>query len=517
MTMRKNLFWRELPRLSLALVALTVLSSFASADDRFALAVGPHGDLAVFGLHGEKVGSYTMPTIGQAVNINGGPSFQVSYGRDVNDHVSVILSPDAAHPQDLHFSVLNKAVDADKAAVVTLTFSSSLNSVKVDPGYVGVVHVNAEGVDHELVAHQEPVRPVKKQSLPPPAENSSSPATAASGDSAPALHTTPAPRMNTELAPRDLPPSSGAGSGSTSGASLVPVAGSNSEEVHTSLSKKRLFWAEPVTSPNAKLPHVGLDEMKLVAVHGSVSIRRPDGTTERGANGTLVPSGSHVVTTAGSSAAVLMGGVDSARLLPNSNVAVAQGMEGTVRHTTVDLESGTVFSRVGRRPGETQKYEVRTPQGVAAARGTEYADTLRNGIHFVFVNKGVVDLLVNGKVVATVTGVSGVIGKGAMGEPHPSEAEMERVLDEILQELQPFNVTTIQALFDYESGHATPEEIALLRSELYGSLLVDDDTPYFNPTVAAAIPVALHDLFPQNVDAFHTKSDEPTSSAETGF
>jgi hypothetical protein len=511
--------------LSVALSALFLLlaaSSWSWAQDRFALAVGPHGDLVVFGPHGEKAGTYTLPTIGQAVTINGGPSFQISYGRDVNDRLSVILSPDSAHPQDLHFSVLNKTIDADKLAVVTLTFSSNLNSVKVDPGYVGVVQVNSQSVHHEAVAHQEPMR---KQPAPAASETASSSTTTFSttassstaSTSAPSLRTSPAPRMNTELAPRDLPPASGQ-PGTGGSAVLTPVTGTPSEEVSTNLSKKRLFWAEPVTSPNAKLPHVGSDEMKLVAVHGSVSVRRPDGTTERGINGTLVPSGSHVVTTAGSSAAVLMGGVDSARLLPNSNVAVVQNMEGTVRHTTVDLESGTVFSRVGRRPGETQKYEVRTPQGVAAARGTEYADTLRNHIHFVFVNKGTVDLFVGGKLVGTVTGVNGTIGKDAMGEPRPSQEEMDRVLNEVLEELQPFNVTTIQALFDYESGHATPEEIALLRSELYGSLVVDDDVPYYNPALGAGMPVALHDLFlPQDVFPFKTHADEPTSSAESSF
>ena len=514
--MRKKLFWVRSSSFWLALLLCSFISGVASADDNFALAIGPRGELAIFGSHGEKAGSYSIPTIGQAVSINGGPSFQVSYGKDVNDHVSVILSPDSAHPQELHFSVLNKTVDADKSAVVTLTFSSSLNSVKVDPGYVGVVRVNSENVHHELATHQEVTRPVKTASLPPPAEPTAAvPAVTSSSESAPSPHATPAPRMNTEVAPRDLPPAGGTSSNS---ASLQPVSGSSSEEVTTSLSKKRLFWAEPVTSPNAKLPHVASDEMKLVAVHGAVSVRRPDGTTERGANGTLVPTGSHVLTTAGSSAAVLMGGVDSARLLPNSNVVVAQNMEGSVRHTTVDLEGGTVFSRVGRRPGETQRYEVRTPQGVAAARGTEYADTLRNGIHFVFVNKGVVDLIVGGKVVATVTGASGTIGKGAMGEPHPSEAEMERVLNEILEELQPFNVTMIQALFDYESGRASPEEIALIRSELYGSLVVDDDTAYANPTLAASVPVALHDLFSaKDVNPFKTKADEPTSSADAGF
>jgi hypothetical protein len=290
--------------------------------------------------------------------------------------------------------------------------------------------------------------------------------------------------------------------------------------VSTTQAQPRLFWAEPVTSPDGSTPHVASNEMKLVAVHGSVSVKMPDGTVQHGINGMLVPPGAMVSTAAASSAAVFSGGVNSERLLPNSGMVVNQTMDGSVRHTTVDLQKGSVFARVGKRAGETQQYEVRTPDGVAAARGTEYAVTLVDGVTLVFVNSSTVQLWVNGALIETVTGKHGHISHGSMGKPTPSEAEFARVLNELLEELQPFNTTMIKALFDYESGTATAAEKALIEAELLGSLDVSDgDVGYYLDQGGAPIPVSFQSLFAQqnqSVAQFSTPPDEGTSSTQTG-
>jgi hypothetical protein len=511
----------QLGRLYVLLCSVFILgaaSNFVQGDDRFALAVGQHGDLLVFGPHGEKAGDFSPPAIAQPVAINGGPSFQVSYGRDVNNMLTAILSPDASHPSDLHFSVLNKTVDTDKQAVVTLTFSSSLNRVKVDPGYIGLVQVNSRkvGVAKSATHHAAPA--------------GTSSAAASSFPS----HAAPAPRMNADdIAPRGLPPTSNdpapEGASSNSMAIAQPVADAvpaGSGRVN----KRRLFWPEPVTA-GAHAPHVGPNEMKLVAVHGSVVVKTPDGGSEKGTNGMLVPSGATVETSSNSSAAVFMGGVDSARLAPNSGVIVAQNMEGTVRHTTVDLKKGAVFSRVGKRPGETQNYEVRTPDGVAAARGTEYLvvmftfttpDGVVHNVEAVFVNEGTVPVYVNNRLVGTITGGSGTIGMGSMGSPPLTQTQLQQIEEETLTEMQGFNVTTIQALFDYESGATlTQAEKDLLAEELYGAVPTDPDFAFtasdnqFLATVAAA----LHDLIPSqadNLNADAVPADESDTSAPPG-
>ncbi len=477
-----------------SVLLLGAASLAARADDRFSLAVGQHGDLLIFGPKGEKVADLPIPSISQPVTVNGTTSFQVSYGRDVNDKLTAILAPNATQPEDLHFNVLNKSVDTDKAAVVTLTFSRSLGSVTVDPGYVGLVQVNSEKIRHHDLADNDayaPAPPPAYSPAPAPMDTSYTPAQA------------PAPRVTTDVAPRDVSPNP-AGYDHQVAAANTDSTPTVSDVSTSSDTQKPLFWSEPVTGPTGTAPHVASNEMKLVEVQGGVSVVTPDGTSKDGSNGMIVPSGSVVSTSDGSSAAVFIGGVDSARLLPDSNVKVVQHLNGSVRHTTLDLQKGTVFSRVGRRSGETQQYEVRTPQGVAAARGTEFADTLHDGHHYVFVQKGTVDLFVDGHLFLTVQGHGGSsIGSGAM----PPADNLKEILHEILLDLQPFNTKTNDAFFRINNHTATGAEVAYYEAALLGAAFISgedldpglrphSDDAYTLGQVGVGVTVALHDLLP---------------------
>ena len=131
-----------------ALICFVAVSTLAMGDDRFAIAVGAHDKLVVFGPKGERAAEISVPSAGQAVTV-GDTSFQVSYGRDSNGQLTAIISPSDTAPVDLHFTVMGKSVDADKA-VVTLIFSSNLKSVAIDSGYGGRVEVNSRRIrdDH---------------------------------------------------------------------------------------------------------------------------------------------------------------------------------------------------------------------------------------------------------------------------------------------------------------------------------------------------------------------------------
>ena len=126
----------------------------------------------------------------------------------------------------------------------------------------------------------------------------------------------------------------------------------------------------------------------------------------------LIPSGSIVTTTGSSSVAVFMGGVNSVRLMPDTEVQLDQQMNGTIRKTTVALHEGTVFSRVGHRDGETEDYQVKSPEGVAMAKGTEFADTVQGGHHYVYVVKGIVAEIVNGLQTGLLTPTSSSLASG---------------------------------------------------------------------------------------------------------
>jgi hypothetical protein len=128
----------------IALICFVAVFSLASANDRFAIAVGAHDKLVVFGPKGERVAELSVPTVGQPVTV-GNVSFQVSYGSDARGQLTAIVAPSAAAPTDLHFNVLGKSVDADKA-VVTLIFSLNLKHVTINAGYGGRVEVNSRRV-----------------------------------------------------------------------------------------------------------------------------------------------------------------------------------------------------------------------------------------------------------------------------------------------------------------------------------------------------------------------------------
>lgn len=559
-----------------ALVLLTAVAPKAMADDRFAVAVGSHDSLVIFGPKGERVAELPVPSISQPVTV-AGTSFQVSFGRDANDLLTAIFAPNSSQPQDLHFNVLNKAVDASKAAVVTLTFSSALNHVTVDPGYVGSVAVNSTSIKHHDLADAnyaprrvapQPVaisRPATElepadTSAPPAPVHHSAPAvthvkapaepqvttTSVTHETAqPAVKTTaavapeptssPAPASESDTVMHDstpplanhVPPDTKVGNTEYPPVTAPPLVGSLLAQppqpgaLNQSLigsnnkSHPKLYWSEPVTPPNGTPPAVGINEMKLVEVHGPVTIKKADGDTEPGKEGMIVPSGATVITTSdASSAAVFIGGVDSARLLPHTEVKISENLKGTVRHTSIDLQTGSVFSRVGRRTGETQDYQVKTAEGVAAARGTEFADHRGLGSdgkmhHYVFVAKGTVQALMGGVEFKLVAGKFGDLGVAIM----PPSDDGNAVLIAILEALQPFNTKFNAILGRIQDGTATPAEQAFytaLVNTFFGEQLpsiLDEFDDY--PNVLREVIPAARRALNQDLEPFGTNPLTP--------
>jgi hypothetical protein len=465
--------------LALSLALPIAAASRAVADDRFAMAVGQHGDLLIFGPKGDKVADLPVPTISQSVTVNGTTTFQVSYGRDVDDRLSAIISPSAAQPADLHFSVLGKDIDADKMAVVTLTFSGSLNSVSVDPGYIGVVQVNSHHVRHHDLDETAPA----VASAPAPISEMPGP----SG--------MPTPRVASQMAPREMPVES-------SPAASEPFAPAPAPETAASApgspgAPAHLFWSEPVTGPNGVAPRVGLNQMKLVELQGTATVHTPGGGFEDATEGLIIPSGSVVTTGPDSSVAVFMGGINSVRLLPDSEVGITHHMEGSVRYTVIDLHRGTAFSRIGRRDGETQHYEVTTPEGSALAKGTEIANCNLNGHFYTFIVKGTVGLFVANQFLKDISGAGG--GDIGMASIPPANDDAQ-ILRGILLALQPFNLKTNEIVLHLQEGTATRDELAFYTAMIYGALLNEGQPPgrqtYIAAQVGAAVTVGLADLLP---------------------
>jgi len=138
--------------LSAALIGFMAVFSLARADDRFTVAVGAPDKLIILSAKGDPAAELSAPAIGRPVTTDG-ISFQVSYGRDANGQFTAVLSPAANNPADLHFTVLGKNVDAEKA-IVTMTFSADGKSVVIDPGYVGSVEVDSQRLEQNHLADE---------------------------------------------------------------------------------------------------------------------------------------------------------------------------------------------------------------------------------------------------------------------------------------------------------------------------------------------------------------------------
>jgi hypothetical protein len=279
--------------------------------------------------------------------------------------------------------------------------------VTVDPGYVGSVEVNSHRVRRHSLSEDAPVPgltpdPAVTPAAPVVAPGSSpsaiAPAVAANeaaspaqapapSTTTPAVAVTPAPAapqtdhlsapatLASQLAPSMLDqgqmPANGAPVHSAESVAATSSYVSPVAQIAQAPAPVKLYWSEPVTGPDGQAPVVAANEIRLVEVHGNASIVMSNGETLPGVEDMLVPSGATVITSENSSAALFMGGVDSARLMPRCRLMVTQVLGDSVRKIVLDLDRGAVFSRVGQRDGEMQDFQVRTPEGIASATTNE--------------------------------------------------------------------------------------------------------------------------------------------------
>jgi hypothetical protein len=535
-----------MPRVQgLFLVGLLLLagSAAALAGDRFSIAVGSHDMLVVLGPQGDRKAELPLPSISQSVAVDG-TMFQVSYGRDANNLLTAIIAPSPSQPQDLHFTVLGKSVDSNSQAVVTLTFSKNLNSVRIDPGYVGVVEVNSHRLPRDSAQNtsipslvpQRTLLPAPQPSsvtdLPgatPAADPAATVATTIAPTSPPVSESTPPQSLATPASPTATnsaaaapPPvvtpipnlvapvaaNAAAAVTSPADASQVsdhapdPMQVNNANQMPftasatpgpstvstsgpaTAPKQHPLFWAEPITPPGGTAPAIGSNEMKLLQVRGSVSVRLPGADWRDAQEGMMIPSGTDVRTSDGGSVAVFMGGVNSIRLIPNSEVQITQQVSGSLRTTTVELHDGTVFSRVGHRPGETQNYQVETPEGLALAKGTILADSRTNGHHYVYCPKGSVGMFIKRVSVGTLTALQNNLASGAM----PATTDGNKVLFAALTLLQSCQ-TYLPVVIQHINAHTASQGELAYYNDLKNtfSVMVDDvyDPTHPNPFLGA--------------------------------
>jgi len=193
-------------------------------------------------------------------------------------------------------------------------------------------------------------------------------------------------------------------------------------------------WIEPITPPGATSLGIGPDEMQIREPQGDVQVALPSAPANfaPATAGMTLPNGAVIKTGANGTAAVLFGGVDSARLMPNSAAAVQQTVTAQSRSAEVDLTAGGVFSKVGTQEGVKGNYEVHTPFGNASAQGGDFVTIITSNRTDVWVAQGNVsmDNPSQSKSIAAVnsdgTGPLKVMRVPGIADPHQAmQADME--------------------------------------------------------------------------------------------
>jgi hypothetical protein len=105
--------------------------------------------------------------------------------------------------------------------------------------------------------------------------------------------------------------------------------------------------------------------------------------------GAEIPIGSRVRTGSDSTAVIIVVSGAAMQISENSDVTIAS-MSSTPekRKALVSLKSGTVSALIDPKRSKQTDFKIQTPQGVAAARGTFYGVTVKNGKTYVGVKKG---------------------------------------------------------------------------------------------------------------------------------
>jgi hypothetical protein len=462
-----------------AVLAVFVIGNVNStwADDFFSVAINSKDQLVIFAPSGDKLAELNDKTLSQPVKI-GHVSLQISYGRDANGLLTALLYAKPADATPFSFTVLDNKVEADKNSVVTLTFAKDLKKVAIDPGLVGKVNVNGSKIPNTVLVGNY----VKTPPTPPPAPVPAAVTESNTDKNKPAVADKPAA---TAPASAPVPVSS------TAPAAAKPTTLPNGDEVPPNieggkkdsgdsslyLNSKAAFWSEPITPYNpSALPPISSTEVKLLEIRGTVTVAQPGSTQEIPATeGMLLPPGSVVKTATDSCVAAFMGGVNSVRVYPNSELTVQQNLSEGKRETVVDMKKGVVFANVGQRDGEKQDFKVKSAMGVAAAKGTAYVVRVEGNLLFVAALIGMVDVTdANGKLIGTAQpsapGYPGIVANRVA-----SETANNAILALIVAIVQKFNTKVNDLMAKDPAALTQAEKDWLLRvprlAERYAEIL----------------------------------------------
>lgn len=180
-------------------------------------------------------------------------------------------------------------------------------------------------------------------------------------------------------------------------------------------------WIEPI-------PLIASMDKVRVAVLQGVAEWAPPGNLENwqqvGLNQEL-PVGSAIRVGPNSCLGIDIGARHAVCLIPGSEGIIKRNFSGEEDKIEIELSKGAVFSHVNLKKLPTD-FKVRTPQGIAAARGTDFVTVALPGVTDVWIQEGIVELFdPQNASVGTVSSLSG--GAPKIIRFPPVEDELKRI------------------------------------------------------------------------------------------
>ncbi len=310
-------------------LASTLAFACSNAFSATQLHINGIQELEITSQDGKLVNSLSSGSISQLIKSDN-QAFKVSYGKDLKGRQTIILYPDPAKPQSISVNFNGQDINLSPDSVLTIVNDKSTTIFQA--GILGTISVGGQTVASGTSVQFQNGTVV---STPAPTHAAPAPPSAAP--------------EKTEIAKQEAPP--------------APVV------------------AENFTGP------------KVLKVEGDAFVAPPGKDVVQMVNESAIPpriskqskltAGTTIQTGPNSTVIITPFPGTQATIQPNTTVTLDQ-MAYTPgapveRKFRANLKSGSVFSKInGFKPGSTS-YEIETPFGVAAARGTIFNVTF-NGV-----------------------------------------------------------------------------------------------------------------------------------------
>jgi hypothetical protein len=384
-----------------ALLLISVVLSLNSLEASTQLRLNAAGDLEITDASGRLVKALSNGSISQSIKTDN-QAFKVSYGKDLKGRFTTIIYPDPEKPQTVSLSIFKQDVVISSDAVLTVITEKDQSSSILQSGVLGKVSVGGTSLaggspvkiqNGSIVAYTPPPVPTKAEMLK---EESSSMAS-----------------METPTA-KQTPPPAGSAPDAYAGARTRKVEG----DVMIAPPGQTVVDAIK-NSPTP--PRLDLNETVT-----------PGSTVQTG------PTGKAYVSPF--PGAVLM-------IEPNSTVEFEElawrNNDGRIeRKMTANVKQGSVISAIKGIKPEELDYKIKTPHGVAAARGTVYITRNNGSSTTVVVSQGKVQVVTSKGTFTIGVDAGNKVTITADGPDGPTElkadAEDIRAAEALLAEVESF-------------------------------------------------------------------------------